>query len=680
MAKAKAKNTETPVPGLDQDEISDFVAELESTESPTAAEPDEVVEESVPVRTTSSPKKISVRQERGKKVNKKIPVNDAVQQLDDVWHERPSKPTAPSDMQAMKKSSGRHFPWNWTLGILSVLAAAAVGGFFFFNRTERFTGTQVVVQVVPTAEVASGSDVTVTIRYQNQEPVDLVQTELNVSYPEGFTYRSSTPDAKNEFKNTFSIGRVKSGRAGEVKIVGTLIGSINTERTFKATLTYRTENFNSDFQEDGEGTTKITSSILAVTLEGPTEVAPGATVAWTINYENTSDRDVEKLQIEAELPDGITVTKTEPAALERNALWQFDNLVKQKKGKITVTATVNGNIGDTFPLVVRAGLVTATNTIDLQDEQTLLVILIKTGVSLSGSVNGAVDGGNIFPGDQLNYSLRVANDSDSEVADVTVTTVMSGAAIDYVDVPEETKKILKDKTLTWTKKEIPGLALLKPDQDLIIRWSFTTKKTLPVTADSDVNQQVTATATATSPSMTAPSAPATIITKISTILNFKAEGRYADDEGVKYGTGPIPPKVGSTTSYRIFWTISNSTNQADGLKVTTTLPTSVFWTGQNVGRDAGDISFDTETRTVTWSLNRVPPGTGSRLPILSAYFEVSITPTADQAGALAVLTEQAMATATDAFTGVALKITQATITSDVPTDPTAGGEGTIVAQ
>lgn len=674
MAKGKAKPTTADTPELDQDEVAEFVQALSNESEPTDGS-------DVPAETPPPPtgKKITVRQDRSKKNLKKIPVNDSAQQLDDVWHDRPTA-APPAEMQAMKKSSGRHFPWNWTLGILAVLAAVTIAGFFFFNRAERFSGTNVTLQVIPTAEVASGSDVTVTIRYQNQEPVDLVKAELTVEYPEGFTFRSATPSPTNEFQNAFSLGRVKTGRAGEVKIVGTLIGSIHSERTFKATLTYRTENFNSDFQEVADGKTKITSSILGLTLDGPTEAAPGATVSWTIAYENTSEREVPKLQIEAEYPDGVTVTKTEPAAVERNALWQFEDLSPEKKGTITVTATVTGEIGDSLPIVVRAGLVTATNTIDLQDEQTLLVILIKTGVTMSGSVNGVAGGGTMLPGDQLNYNLRVANESDAEVSDLTVTVNLVGVAIDFTDVPAETAKYLKEKTLTWTKKEVPGLALLKPQQDLVIRWSLNTKKILTVTTDADLNQSVTATATATSPSLTSPTVPATIMTKVTTILVLKAEGRYANDDGVILGSGPIPPKVGQTTTYRIFWTITNTTNQADGLKVQTVLPTSVFWTGQNVSRDAGDIAFDSSTRTVTWSLNRVPAGTGSRLPALTASFDVSITPTADQVGALAVLTEPATATATDAATATALKVTQPSITSDVPTDPTAGGEGTIVAE
>jgi hypothetical protein len=109
------------------------------------------------------------------------------------------------------------------------------------------------------------------------------------------------------------------------------------------------------------------------------------------------------------------------------------------------------------------------------------------------------------------------------------------------------------------------------------------------------------------------------------------------------------------------------------------LPTNVYWTGQNVGRDAGDIAFDAASRTVTWTINKVPAGTGARLPALTAHFEVSITPTADQIGNDVVLTDQATVAATDSATSQALTSTLPSLTTDVPNDPQAGGEGKVVA-
>ena len=66
------------------------------------------------------------------------------------------------------------------------------------------------------------------------------------------------------------------------------------------------------------------------------------------------------------------------------------------------------------------------------------------------------------------------------------------------------------------------------------------------------------------------------------------------------GSGPLPPQVGKTTSYRVTWTVANTTSDAATLVVSARLPNSVLWTGKNPTRDAGDMSYDPVTRMVQW--------------------------------------------------------------------------------
>ena len=47
-----------------------------------------------------------------------------------------------------------------------------------------------------------------------------------------------------------------------------------------------------------------------------------------------------------------------------------------------------------------------------------------------------------------------------------------------------------------------------------------------------------------------------IVVDINTGMVFKAEARYFNDDNIAVGSGPLPPKVGETTKYRIFWNIN----------------------------------------------------------------------------------------------------------------------------
>jgi len=63
---------------------------------------------------------------------------------------------------------------------------------------------------------------------------------------------------------------------------------------------------------------------------------------------------------------------------------------------------------------------------------------------------------------------------------------------------------------------------------------------------------------------------------------------------------------------------------------------------------------------------------------VKATFEVSITPTSDQVGSVAVLTNAGSVSGTDSWTTKIITDTLESLTSDVPNDPQAAGEGKII--
>ncbi|MBI5467287.1 MAG: hypothetical protein HY975_03715 [Candidatus Kerfeldbacteria bacterium] len=673
-----------PKKKISNSDIASFLSELEDDPTPESA-----VETTAPVDKTEMDDEETADDQPGKKITvrseREVVRRPRISENDDVLPEPSKKRTPPPEMQQLTKSKSLGIPWGWIVTILLVLVAVSVAGFFVFTRAKKFTGNNVQLHFQPVTNVASGANVTITIEYQNLEPVDLTKGELAVEYPEGFSYISSQPATTNEFHNDFTLGTIRSGQAGKVTITGTLIGSVGTTRDFRATMTYRPVTFNSDFQQQAATTITIASSILNVSIAGPTQLAPGVSGTWTINYTNTSDRDLQNVQFEATYPEGFTVTKTVPAAKERSGLWRVDKISKGATGNISFTGAASGSVGDSLPVIIKTGLLNSDGNVEAQDEQQLLLILVKTGVTATIAVNGSTVPLSIDPGESLNYSIHVTNSSDAEVANATITMTLTGAALKADSVTSDTKGVVNERTVTWSKDQVPALAQLKPQQDVTLTASVGTQTNLTIAADQDRNQQVVATVAVTSPSLStntnSTSNPSVVsTTKINTILGLTAVARYYNDIGQALGSGPVPPVVGKTTTYHVNWTVTNTTNDASTLVVSATLPNGVLWTGQNTSRDAGDIAFDSASRTVRWTLNIVPAGTGSRYPSLKAGFDVSITPTADQVGTVPILVNTATAAAKDAFTDHELSVTAPAVATDIPTDTKAGGEGRVIAE
>lgn len=669
MAKKK-DDAEDQVKKYSQEDISSFVEELEG--DPESAATSETA-------SVSRKRKIVVQDETIHHAHQRSPEQDAATPGD--------FPTAltsvgKDDMGTLNKAK-RSFPWGVVIGVVALLAVVSVAGFFVFNRAKKFTNTNVQLQFKPISSATSGSTLTVTIEYQNLEPVDLTQAQLAVLYPDGFTYTSSTPNAQSDLHNAFNLGTIKSGQAGKVTIEGTLLGALQEKNSFSATLTYRPSTFNSDFQQKASTDVTISSSILKLAVTGPTQLAPGANGTWTIGYTNTAEHDVSNVRLQATYPDGFTLANTKPNPDSGTSNWTFSTIKKGTKGTIVITGTVDGNIGDTLTFKVNAGLVGAGGKVEPQDEQSLLVILVKTGMTVTVAVNGNTDPVVIAPGDTLNYSVRVTNSSDLELTNATLTAKLDGVGIDTTKIINDNNGKLVGTTFTWTKDNLTALTSLKPGQAVTLSFGVGTLATIPMTADADRDQRVTLTINLSAPGLAnntnSSAQTATVVSKISTVVGVTADARLYDDTSVLVGSGTVPPVVGATTTFRVTWSVTNTTSDASTMVVSGRLPNSVLWTGKNISRDAGDIAFDPTTRMVQWTLNTLPAGTGGRLPKLTAHFDVSITPTTDQVGTVPVLTETTSFAATDSYTMQPLAATAATLTTDIPNDPKSANKGAVAA-
>ena len=107
----------------------------------------------------------------------------------------------------------------------------------------------------------------------------------------------------------------------------------------------------------------------------------------------------------------------------------------------------------------------------------------------------------------------------------------------------------------------------------------------------------------------------------------------------------LPPQVGKTTKYWIFVKISNTTNAINDAVLSASLPEGVEFTGKQSTSIGPQIDYDNSTRAISWKYNTLPANSQTGL-----YFEVSVTPSADQIGQNILLTNSLQFSTTDEFT------------------------------
>jgi hypothetical protein len=120
--------------------------------------------------------------------------------------------------------------------------------------------------------------------------------------------------------------------------------------------------------------------------------------------------------------------------------------------------------------------------------------------------------------------------------------------------------------------------------------------------------------------------------KINSDINLDEAVRYFDEDNIGVGTGPLPPKVGETTTVKVYWTIKNNLHEISGLRVATTLPSGVTWDFKDQA-SVGSLQYDSITNQVIWEIGRLPLS----VPLIKAEFSIALKPRASDFNKIMIL-------------------------------------------
>jgi hypothetical protein len=576
----------------------------------------------------------------------------------------------------------RKIPKLWLAigGIAILLIVAAIG--FYTLRGGQFTGDQVEIIFRASDKVSSGDTITIKVDYANNEAVSLGNVSLNMQFPEGFTVEQTSMEPANNVGSSWDLGTLNRGERGNLVITGQLVGEVGTDKKFLARLVYKPADFNATFESSEEFSVNIASSIVDLSLEGPVRVAPETEATYTLSYTSTSDTILENIVLEPQWPDNFNLISSQPE-LNENKRWLIERLTKSEEGTITFAGSFTGGIGDTTELVFEVSLTDAEGFSEKQLTYTQLILLVGGELSLEFTVNSSAKDIVIKHGATLDYKLVYSNTTEFVLEDNTFMVHFDEKVLDYDKLLDARNGRRDGQTITWDKEVISDLASLKPGDEGEIVFSLPIRDDLSIDSDKDVNFSVVATAEGSVGSVVDGvgliiSVPtSTREAKISSTFELLTEGRYYAQDGTKVGSGPLPPQVGAKTTYRLYFELSNNSNDVRDVKVTTVLPDDVIWVNDSA-LTAGTITYNNETRMVNWTINQIPAGSGYYRDTLKANFAVSITPSASDVGELMLLSDVIEASGSDSYSQKGRKDSASKLTTELTNDPLAKGKGLVV--
>ena len=551
--------------------------------------------------------------------------------------------------------------------LLGVLAVVAWGGFFVYsNFFETGHDEAFTLEISMDEELTSGERTSIELAYGNPTTVPIAALEIDVNLPSTFVADTFSEDPSNMDDLIWEIGELAGISDGSIIVEGVWIAEVPSETPVQAYATFRPANFNADFEDIAVEYITTIDSVLETEIIGPEEALPGDDLAYEIIVTNSSEELVSGVELSLALPDGFYIDESEPA-LESGAepLWSVEQIEAGATETISLTGSFAADVEGFQYIDATAGIVTEHRTLPQHTSQAYTDVL-QSDLSVQLAANGATDEVSVDLGSSLRVSLSYENTGGGSVEDLSLLLDFQSddsIPIDWNSASLDGGVITRDG-IVWNASTLGEIA--EGDRQLL-NLSFPLDASIGV-GDTDA---FTLIASASSGGNTVRSSPISI--SINTEANFDAVIRYYDENGAVLGDGPIPPSVGETTTYRVFWSIENSLHDLSNVRISATLPPHVTWTDRT-NANLGTLHFDSVNRTVIWTIDNL----STAISTLEANFAISITPDADDVGSFVKLLSASSFEATDTVTSSALTRSIESLTTEAPEDEFAAGAGIVV--
>lgn len=506
------------------------------------------------------------------------------------------------------------------LAALVFFAAVAWVGLFIIQPKADFSEEDVILSISGDEEVKAGEEVTYRVRYRNSQGVTLDGATLEVRYPQGFQFVTSSIEPSNDMNDVWELGNIDPQDGDFVDITGRVYGNIDQKQSLRAFLNYTPSNFSSEFQKVTHIEVVTNESILNVSVELPEEVALSSEVPVQVTI--TPEEKVEYITVSCEGDIFTAKAETTPETDDgENCMWSFDMLEEEQVISFAGSFVSAEDI-DTSNIVLT---VRGWDDETREGEGYILaqvdtpVTLVKESITLSLAINGAISSLTAQPGESLNTSIILKNSGEVVLDDVDVQLVFEAPSYQNrsmlswpeIDVPddadifgEQVSETIRKGIIAWDSRYVSELADVTPGEEIKIDM------TLPIRS----------------------SAQTTLANFEETQIRVMAEIKYGDEilssneimiDVLSDLDLEVRDEIGENVDgplHTVTWLLSNSFHELSDIVVEADLYGDISLTADDFVVPAGELSYDEDTQHMTWTIDSMPVG----LDVLAAQFEIVV--------------------------------------------------------
>jgi len=550
----------------------------------------------------------------------------------------------------MQLNKAKNFFQSFWGGIIVVIIVIAVV-YLIYNSLKN-KGVSFVVEGPELAK--SGEIIDLHLIYSNNSRVVLQGGEIEIKLPEGIL---SVEEPSKNIINLY-LGEI-APKDSEDKLFKVLItGEPKTSKTIQAVFRYRPKSLSSNFEIPVDYNISIFGSNFSLEMNFPQEIFLDQSFPLELHWENQTKEIFENLEIEALWPEGFNLVESNPGASSaQNNIWKLETITPYGSGKINITGLVSGEAGQTKKIAFILGIKSNQQFLPLAKTEGY-IRLAANPLEIITLINGEQ---NYIAslGETLNVTINYKNNYSTPLRNLVLKTVLNGEALDFSTLKAPKALFtLRTQTLSWDGAKVEDLYNLNPQESGSLSFSIKLLKDWPMVSPAQKNPIIEIKSTLESANIpegasvsTLPRAVSVNNIKINTVCGLEITSYFRDAASGIANQGKLPLRVDEPTDFTIHFKILNSFNTINKIKIQTSLPPGVEFTGQIGGNYGSNLpQYDKNNRQLIWEVGSVEAGSGYLTRPPELIFQVRVTPQYTQINQPVALIEETTFKAVDAFT------------------------------
>ena len=600
-----------------------------------------------------------------------------VEGLQTGWQNKKADVSGQGTVQGKKpKKEGFFIKWILILSVLFFLVSFVIAAVIFLKGNTGVSSRNVDVRILGPVSIGGGEELSLEVIVDNKNNVDMEAATVFVEYPDGT--RSSENINDELSRDNQDYGPIGSGRNVRKTFKSVLFGEQDSVKDIKVVVEYRVRGSSATFEKEKNYEIQISSSPVLVNIEYPSEVRSNQNVEFVVDIVSNSNTTLNDVLFRAEYPFGFVFEGSDPDPTHDTDIFTIGELEPEEKVTIKIRGMLQAQ--DNEERTFRFNVGTKSDSDDRELGAVYVassetVKIIRPGLGLSATVNGS-QSNQVSSGSGRNVSTVISwiNSLSTRVVNADINVSLSGQMIDRGSVVAGNGGFYRSSTdtISWDQNSQRDLAEITTGQRGSVGFDFDIQALSTSLGSSVRNPEIQLAINVEGTRFSEGNVPeqieSTVNKTIRLVSDFDVTARAVRTVGPIENMGPLPPKVDQTTTYTIIWSITNSYNDAENVRLVAQLPAYVEWEGI-FSPSTENIFFNQTTNQIIWEIDKVSAGAGFSTSPREVAFRVAMTPSLSQIGESPSLIGQLSAQGRDDFAGVTLSDLVNGLSTRLTSDP-----------